>query len=124
MILDQDHQMIRDAVREFAQGEIAPHAAEWDRSHQFPRDALKGLAALGVLGTVVPEDLGGAGLDYLSLVLALEEIAAADGSTSTIVSVQNSLVCGIVMKYGSDTHRRDLLPALARGEKLGCFCLT
>lgn len=124
MILDQDHQMIRDAVREFAQGEIAPHAAEWDRSHQFPRDALKGLAALGVLGTVVPEDLGGAGLDYLSLVLALEEIAAADGSTSTIVSVQNSLVCGIVMKYGSDAHKRDLLPALARGEKLGCFCLT
>ena len=124
MMLSQDHQMIRDAVREFAQGEIAPHAAEWDRSHQFPREALKGLAALGVLGTVVPEAQGGAGLDYLSLVLALEEIAAADGSTSTVVSVQNSLVCGIVMKYGSDAHQRDLLPALARGEKLGCFCLT
>ena len=124
MMLSQDHQMIRDAVREFAQGEIAPHAAEWDRSHQFPCEALKGLAALGVLGTVVPEAQGGAGLDYLSLVLALEEIAAADGSTSTVVSVQNSLVCGIVMKYGSDAHQRDLLPALARGEKLGCFCLT
>jgi alkylation response protein AidB-like acyl-CoA dehydrogenase len=124
MILTQEQEMIRDAVRAFAQEQIAPHAADWDRDHTFPMDALKGLGELGVLGTVVPEEWNGAGLDYLSLVLAIEEIAAADGATSTIVSVQNSLPCGIINRFGSDAQKERYLKKLATGEYLGCFCLT
>jgi alkylation response protein AidB-like acyl-CoA dehydrogenase len=124
MILTQEQEMIRDAVRAFAQEQLAPNAAEWDRNHTFPMAALKGLGELGVLGTVVPEEWGGAGLDYMSLVLALEEIAAGDGATSTIVSVQNSLPCGIINRYGSDAQKDKYLRKLASGEYLGCFCLT
>jgi alkylation response protein AidB-like acyl-CoA dehydrogenase len=96
MLLSAEQQQIRDTLRAFAGDELAPHAAAWDRDHTFPRDALRALAALGVLGIVVPEAWGGAGLDYVSLAVALEEIAAGDGATSTIVSVQNSVVCGPV----------------------------
>ncbi len=116
--------MIRDALRTFAQERLVPFAAEWDRNHTFPHDALRELGELGALGMVVPEEWGGAGMDYLSLVLALEEIAAGDGATSTIVSVQNSLACGITMKYGSDAQKETWLKPMARGEKFGCFCLT
>lgn len=124
MILTPEQQMIRDTVRGFAQAEIAPHAARWDKEHRFPREALHGLAKLGVLGLVVPEAWDGAGLGYLELALALEEIAAADGATSTIVSVQNSLVGMVLVKYGSDALKESWLKPLARGEKLGCFALT
>ncbi len=94
MILTQEQELIRDSMRAFAQERLAPFAAEWDRNHTFPREALNELAELGALGMVVPEEWGGAGMDYMSLVLTLEEIAAGDGATSTIVSVQNSLPCG------------------------------
>ena len=124
MILTQEQEMIRDSVRAFAQEQIAPFAAEWDKHSTFPRKALQGLAELGVLGMVVPEEWDGTGLGYIELGLALEEIAAADGATSTIVSVQNSLACMILLKYGSDALREEWLKPLARGEKLGCFCLT
>ncbi len=124
MILTPEHEMIRDTMRSFAQERLAPFAAEWDRDHTFPREALKELAALGALGMVVPEEWGGAGMDYMSLVLAIEEIAAGDGSTSTIVSVQNSLACGIPNRYGNDAQKEKWLKPLARGEMLGCFCLT
>ncbi|MCE1242861.1 acyl-CoA dehydrogenase [Oryzomicrobium sp.] len=124
MILNQEHQMIRDTMRAFAQERLAPFAAEWDKNHTFPAQALKELGELGALGMVVPEEWDGAGMDYMSLVLTLEEIAAGDGATSTIVSVQNSLACGITMKYGSDAQKEEWLKPLARGEKLGCFCLT
>ncbi len=124
MILTQEQEMIRDSLRAFAQERLAPFAAEWDRNHTFPREALKELAELGALGMVVPEQWGGAGMDYVSLVLALEEIAAGDGATSTIVSVQNSLACGIPNRYGSDAQKERWLKPLAKGEKLGCFCLT
>ncbi|WP_234082733.1 acyl-CoA dehydrogenase family protein [Azonexus sp. R2A61] len=124
MILTQEQEMIRDALRAFAQEQIAPFAAEWDRHSTFPRSALQGLAGLGVLGLVVPEEWDGAGLGYIELGLALEEIAAADGATSTIVSVQNSLACMVLLKYGSDALKEQWLKPLARGEKLGCFCLT
>lgn len=116
--------MIRDAIRVFATERLAPFAAEWDRNHTFPRQALKELGELGVMGMVVPDHWGGAGLDYMSLVLVLEEVAAGDGATSTIVSVQNSLACGITLKYGSDLQKEEWLKPMARGEKLGCFCLT
>jgi hypothetical protein len=124
MILNQEQEMIRDAMRAFAQERLAPFAAEWDRNHTFPAEALKELGELGAMGMVVPEEWGGAGMDYLSLVLTLEEIAAGDGATSTIVSVQNSLACGIPAKYGSNAQKEEWLKPLARGEKLGCFCLT
>jgi len=124
MILTQEQEMIRDSVRAFAQEQIAPFAADWDKHSTFPRAALQGLAELGVLGMVVPEEWDGTGLGYIELGLALEEIAAADGATSTIVSVQNSLACMILLKYGSDALREEWLKPLARGEKLGCFCLT
>lgn len=124
MILTQEQELIRDSMRAFAQERLAPFAAEWDRNHTFPREALNELAELGALGMVVPEEWGGAGMDYMSLVLTLEEIAAGDGATSTIVSVQNSLPCGILNRFGTDAQKEAWLKPLARGEKLGCFCLT
>ncbi|MDD3674060.1 acyl-CoA dehydrogenase [Thauera propionica] len=124
MILTQEQELIRDSMRAFAQERLAPFAAEWDRNHTFPREALNELAELGALGMVVPEEWGGAGMDYMSLVLTLEEIAAGDGATSTIVSVQNSLPCGIINRFGTDAQKEAWLKPLARGEMLGCFCLT
>jgi alkylation response protein AidB-like acyl-CoA dehydrogenase len=124
MILTAEQELIRDSIRAFAQERLAPFAAEWDRNHTFPREALKELAGLGALGMVVPEEWGGAGMDYMSLVLTLEEVAAGDGATSTILSVQNSLPCGILNRFGSDVQKEAWLKPLARGEKLGCFCLT
>ncbi len=116
--------MIRDAMRAFAREQLAPHAAEWDRDATFPREALKELAALGAFGMVVPERWGGAGLDYVSLALALEEIAAGDGATSTIISVNNSVVCGPILAFGSEAQKEKFLKPLASGTQLGCFCLT
>jgi butyryl-CoA dehydrogenase len=124
MILTPEQEMIRDTLRHFARERLAPNAAEWERTRTFPRAALAELAELGVMGMVVPERWGGAGLDYLSMVLAIEEIAAGHAATSTIVCVQNSLACGITLNYGSDAQKARYLTRLARGEWLGCFCLT
>lgn len=124
MILTQEQEMIRDTLRQFARERLAPNAAEWERARTFPREALRELAELGVMGMVVPERWGGAGLDYLSMVLAIEEIAAGHGATSTVVCVQNSLACGITLKYGNDDQKTRYLTKFARGEWLGCFCLT
>lgn len=124
MILNESQQMIRDTLRDFAREQLAPKSPEWDRNATFPKEALQELAALGVWGMAVPEEWGGAGLDYLTLAVALEEIAAGDGATSTILSVQNSLVCGILTKYGSDAQKQRWLRGAAVGELLGCFCLT
>ena len=124
MLLSPEQQQIRDTLRAFARDELAPHAAAWDRDHTFPRDALRALGELGALGIVVPDAWDGAGLDYVSLAVALEEIAAGDGATSTIVSVQNSVVCGPVNAFGNDAQKARYLKPLARGDALGCFCLT
>jgi alkylation response protein AidB-like acyl-CoA dehydrogenase len=124
MLLSESQQMIRDTMRAFARERLAPFAAEWDRGHIFPREALAELARLGAFGIVVPERHGGAGLDYLSLAVTLEEIAAGDGATSTILSVQNSVVCGPILAFGSDAQKEQYLKPLASGAKLGCFCLT
>ena len=124
MLLTDDQKMIRDAVREFAQAELWPHAPQWDRDHAFPTAAHQGLAQLGAYGICVPEALGGAGLDYISLALVLEEIAAGDGGTSTAISVTNCPVNAILMRYGSDAQKKQWLAPLARGEMLGAFCLT
>ena len=124
MILSEEHQMIRDALRSFAQERLAPHAARWDREHVFPKDELKELAALGAFGVAVPEEYGGAGLDYVALALVLEEIAAGDGGTSTIISVNNCPVCSIAMMYANEEQKQRWLRPLASGELLGAFALT
>ncbi|MEI6302766.1 MAG: acyl-CoA dehydrogenase family protein [Betaproteobacteria bacterium] len=124
MLLTAEQEMIRDAVRSFAREELAPNAAQWDRDAAFPAEALKGMAALGLYGVTVPEQWGGAGLDTVSLAIALEEIAAGDGASSTIISVNNSVVCGPILAYGSDAQKKKWLRPLAGGTMLGCFCLT
>ena len=124
MILTEEHQMIRDALRSFSQERLAPNAARWDREHYFPQAELKELAALGAFGVAVPEALGGAGLDYVSLALVLEEIAAGDGGTSTIISVNNCPVCSIAMMYANPAQKEQWLRPLAQGEMLGAFALT
>jgi len=124
MILSEEHQMIRDALRSFAQERLAPQAARWDREHHFPKDELKELAALGAFGVAVPEEYGGAGLDYVALAVVLEEIAAGDGGTSTIISVNNCPVCSIAMMYASEEQKQRWLRPLAQGELLGAFALT
>jgi alkylation response protein AidB-like acyl-CoA dehydrogenase len=124
MLLTSEQEMIRDSVRTFARERLAPFAAAWDRDSTFPRDALTELAALGVMGMTVPEEHGGAGADMVSLALAIEEIAAGDGAVSTIVGVMNSVVCGPILQFGSDAQKTQWLPRLARGELLGCFCLS
>jgi alkylation response protein AidB-like acyl-CoA dehydrogenase len=123
-LLTPDQDMIREAVRAFAQEQLWPHAARWDREHVFPREAHQGLAALGAYGICVPETYGGAQLDYVSLALVIEEVAAGDGGTSTAISVTNCPVNAILMRYGSEAQKRRWLTPLARGEMLGAFCLT
>jgi hypothetical protein len=124
MLLTQDQEMIRDAVRDFAQAELWPNAPKWDKEHTFPKEVHKGLAALGCYGICVPEEFGGANLDYLTLALVLEEIAAGDGGTSTVISVTNCPVNAILMKFGNPAQKKQWLMPLARGEMLGAFCLT
>jgi len=124
MLLSESQRMIRDTMRSFARERLAPFAAEWDRNHAFPRQALDELGRLGAYGIAIPERYGGAGLDYVSLAVALEEIAAGDGATSTILSVQNSVVCGPLLAFGSEAQKERYLKPLASGAKLGCFCLT
>ena len=124
MLLTPDQTMIRDAVRDFAQQELWPNAAKWDKEHTFPHEVHQGLAALGAYGICVPEDLGGAGLDYTTLAIVLEEIAAGDGGTSTAISVTNCPVNAILMRYGNDAQKKQWLTELAQGHMLGAFCLT
>ena len=124
MILNQDQEMVRDAVRAFAKEELWPHAGRWDKEHHFPREAHKGLAALGAYGICVPEEFGGANLDYVTLALVLEEIAAGDGGTSTVISVTNCPVNAILIRYGNAAQKKQWLTPLAQGQMLGAFCLT
>ena len=124
MILRDDQIQVRDAVRAFAQAELWPHAARWDKAHHFPKDAHRGLAALGAYGVCVPESFGGAGLDYLTLALVLEEVAAGDGGVSTTIGVTNCPVNAILLQYGTAQQQQHYLAPLARGDMLGAFCLT
>ena len=124
MLLPEDHLAVQDAVRTYVQREITPHAAAWDKSHRFPKTQLRGLAELGCYGVAVPTEWDGAGLDYLALSVILEEIAAGDGATSTIVSVNNCPVCSILMAFGNADQKERFLKPLARGDMLGAFCLT
>ena len=124
MLLSEDHRAVQDAVRTYVQERIAPQAAAWDKSHHFPKAELRGLADLGCYGVAVPTAYDGAGLDYLALALMIEEIAAGDGATSTIISVNNCPVCSILMGFGNEDQKQRFLKPLARGDMLGAFCLT
>ena len=124
MRLTDDQRAVQEAVRAYVQAEIAPRAAEWDRTHHFPKEQLRGLADLGCYGIAVPPEWDGAGLDYLTLSVVLEEIAAGDGATSTVVSVNNCPVCSILMAFANAEQKERFLKPLARGDMLGAFCLT
>ncbi|MFO1281285.1 MAG: acyl-CoA dehydrogenase family protein [Burkholderiales bacterium] len=123
MLLDEEHRLIQETMRAFARERLAPGAAQRDRDSAFPREEIAALGELGALGIVVPERWGGAGLDTLASAITLEEIAAGDAAVSTILSVQN-LDCGILNAFATDEQKARFLVPLARGEKLGCFCLT
>lgn len=124
MQLSPEHEMIRKMAREFAQQELAPIAAEIDEQARMPAETIRKLGEVGFLGLMVPEEQGGAGLDALAYVIAVEEIAKACASTATVMSVQNSLVCAGFESYGDDAQKAAYLPRLARGELLGAFALT
>lgn len=124
MILTEEQQLIRDTARSFAESELLPQAAAWDRESRFPADAIAEMGRLGFLGMLVPEAWDGAGADSVSYALALIEIAAGDGSCSTIMSVHNSVACMPILGYGSQEQKERFLRPLARGEMLGAFCLT
>jgi len=117
------HEEIRQAVRRFATEQLAPNAARWDREKEFPREALKGLAAMGLYGVAIADEWGGAGLDYTALAVACEEIAAGDCATATIVAV-NNLVAGIIAGYGNPQQKERFLRNLCSGKALGAFALT
>ena len=124
MMLTEEQRLIRDTARDFAQAELLPKAAAWDREGRFPAETVAEMGRLGFLGMLVPEDWDGAGADSVSYALALIEIAAGDGSCSTIMSVHNSVACKPILDYGSQEQKERFLRPLARGEMLGAFCLT
>lgn len=120
----EDQLAIRDVARSFAQERIRPFSAQWDRTAEFPKDAVAEMAELGFLGMLVPDEYDGAAVDHVSYALAIEEVAAGDGALSTIMSVHNSVGCMPLLKYGSEAQKQEDLRPLARGDKLGAFCLT
>src|SRR5438876_2604439 len=124
MRLTEEQRLLRDTARDVAQNLLAPHAAEWDREARFPKEVLAELGKLGFMGMLVPPEYGGAGADHVGYALALEEIAAGDGSVSTILAVQNSVGCLPVLRYGSEEQKRRFLVPMARGEMLAAVCLT
>jgi hypothetical protein len=124
MELSEEQRLIRDSVHDFVQERVAPFAADWDRDSHFPREQLNEMAALGLFGMFIPQEWGGSGTDYLSFALAIEEVAAGDGACSTILSVNNSVVCGVLLASGSEYLKQTYLKQLASGAQLGCFCLT
>ena len=124
MIPNSDQKMIQALARQFAADALTPYAAQWDRTHEFPSSAIATMGELGLLGMLVPSEWDGAGADHVSYALALEEIAAGDGATSTIMSVHNSVACMPILKFGSDAQKETFLRPMARGEWLGAFCLT
>ena len=122
--ISEEQQMVKNAVGEFARNEIAPVAREYDEAEKFPREQLEGLAELGLLGMIIPEEYGGAGFDSFSYALALEELAKADASVAVIISVTNSVCCYPILSFGTEEQKRKYLVPLAKGEKLGAFCLS
>src|SRR5262249_33659207 len=121
MILDEHQLMIRDMARGFARDKLAPFAAQWDPDARFPTEAVAAMGELGLMGMLVPEEWGGAAVDFVSYALAVEEIAAGDGSCSTIMAVHNSVACMPVLRFGSVAQKQRWLKELASGRVLGAF---
>ena len=122
--LTEEQQAVQKTARDFAQDEVLPKAAEIDREHRHPTELVKRMAELGFLGIVVPEQYGGSGFDHVSYVLAMEEVSRACASTGVIMSVNNSLVCDPIWRFGSDAQKQEWLTPLASGKLLGCFALS
>ena len=122
--LSEEQQMVQKTAKEFTNNEIKPVASINDREHRFPEEIINKLGELGFMGMSVPEQYGGSGLDYLSYILALEEICKGCASTGTIMSVNNSLVCAPIKTFGTDEQKKSILTELASGKKLGCFMLS
>jgi alkylation response protein AidB-like acyl-CoA dehydrogenase len=120
----EEQRMIRDMARDFAQNELAPNAAQWERDKWLPDAMVAHMGELGLLGMMVPEEYGGSFSDYIAYALAIEEVAAGDASTSTLMSVHNSVGCGPILAWGTEAQKRQYLPELASGKTIGCFCLT
>jgi butyryl-CoA dehydrogenase len=124
VILSEEQRLVQATARDFAQQKLAPNAAAWDREKRFPKEALAEMGGLGLMGMLVPEEWGGAGADHVAYALALMEVAAGDGATSTIMSVHNSVGCMPILKFGSEEQRRRFLRPMAEGKLLAAFCLT
>jgi butyryl-CoA dehydrogenase len=124
MLLSQEQEMVREMARNFARERLLPYAAEWDREARFPKEAIAQMGQLGLMGMLVPEEYDGAHTDHVAYALALEEVAAGDGSCSTIMSVHNSVGCLPVLRFGSAEQKERFLRPMAKGEKLCAFCLT
>src|ERR1700710_2046451 len=122
--LTEEQKQLQSAVRSFAEGEIAPHVSEWDEKSEFPHEVVKKLGEMGLLGVLVPEALGGAGMGYVEYVLAIEELSRVDGSVGIIVASHNSLCTNHIMLAGSDEQKKRWLPKLASGEGRGSWGLT
>src|SRR5262245_56868577 len=122
--LTEEQKLLQQTAREFATKEVLPKAAELDRDHRYPKELLAKLGELGFLGIAVPEAYGGSGMDGVSYVLVLEEIARACASTAVIMSVQNSLTEGPILKFGTEAQKKQWLPPLASGKIMGCFALS
>ena len=121
---NEDQRMIRDMARQFARSELAPRAAEWDKDGWIDKAVVRQMGELGLLGMVVPEELGGSYTDYVAYALAVEEISVGCGATGALMSIHNSVGCGPLLKYGTPAQQQAWLPQLSSGEVIGCFCLT
>ncbi|MBI2247931.1 MAG: acyl-CoA dehydrogenase family protein [Armatimonadetes bacterium] len=122
--LTEEHRMVQSTVREFASREILPVASELDHTGTFPQEIIQKAAALGLMGMVVSERYGGAAMDAIAYVVAQEELARASAGVQTIITVNNSLVCDPIHRYGIEAQKRKYLPGLCNGSRLGCYCLT
>jgi alkylation response protein AidB-like acyl-CoA dehydrogenase len=122
--LSDEQRMIRDLAREFSQQELAPNAGKWEKDGWIPDGVVAQMGELGLLGMIVPEEWGGTYSDYISYALAISEIAAGCAATSTLMSVHNSVGCGPILAWGSEAQKKQYLPDMASGKKIGCFCLT
>lgn len=122
--LSEDQRMIRDMARQFSREQLAPHAAQWDKDGWLPAAIVTQMGELGLLGMVVPEELGGTYVDYVAYALAVEEISTGCGATGALMSIHNSVGCGPVMRFGDSAQQQAWLPDLVSGRTIGCFCLT
>ena len=122
--LTEEQRMIRDTARDFARAELAPHAGAWEDQGAIPDAVVAKMGELGLLGMTVPPEWGGTGADYLSYILAVEEVAAGCAATAVLMSVHNGLGCGLVLAWGSESQKRAWMPKLVTGEAIACFCLT